>query len=104
MSIPLSIQPVMYGPTPLHTDQGEQAFFTFKVVTDPARVYTSLIAKVKILDGNGNVLRTIETPVTVGESGQAVLNLAWDGKDDDGDPIPPGEYAPTYVVTGEYDG
>lgn len=98
----LSVVPILYGPTPLHDDQGEEAYFTFQVVASAGSSYASLTAGVQLFDGNGNVVRTLRTSVTLGPGGSATVSLAWDGKDDSGNPLPPGDYAPTFTATGTF--
>lgn len=89
-----------YGPTPLHLYQGEQGFYIFNVVADPGVVYSSLTAGVRIFDGNGNLVRTLQKAVTLGTDHKVLVHLTWDGKNDSGSLVPPGTYAPTFFATG----
>ena len=92
----LTLQPHNYGPTPLHAASGEMATFSMDVLGDGSSAYTSFTGTVSILDANGNTVRTLTQTTAPNAQGNARFNFTWDGKDDHGNPVQPGDYGPTF--------
>ncbi len=95
----ISIDQINYGPTPLHHLQGMTAFFSFTIVGTPGVPYSDMSGKVVIYDYTGSkTVRTLQMSVTPNSQGQGTVLLFWDGKDDNGVLVPPGDYAPTFMA------
>lgn len=77
------------------TVEGNTTRVTDGVATDTVVVTTGPgTAEVTVTDSSGNVVRTYEDAVSGGLS-----TVAWDGLDDDGDPVLDGEYTVSVEVT-----
>lgn len=92
---------IHYGPTPWRPSTGQQAYFSFDVTSDvwnrPDVSSFPLTMWVGIMDSTGtNLVATLSHDVEKNDSGVYSSQFQWDGTDDDGNPLPPGDYAPTF--------
>lgn len=95
----LTIQNIHYSPTPLDAISGEHEVFTFDVQQTPSdSPYMTIGASVIINDQNN-----VEVASVLGDFPSLPdlsfhVSLEWNGRDNNGNLLPPGDYAPTFIA------